>query len=71
MPDDARAFLQARINDYGRDPGNQRRPDVDRFEVVEEVRAIDAGSLFTGELDLAAPDIIWWELWVRQPIALA
>lgn len=71
VPDDARAFLQARINDYGRDPGNQRRPDVDRFEVVEEVRAIDAGSLFTGELDLAAPDIIWWELWVRQPIALA
>ncbi|GBQ83561.1 S8 family peptidase [Asaia krungthepensis] len=71
VPDDARAFLQARISDYGRDPGNQRRPDVDRFEVVEEVRAIDAGSLFTGALDLVAPDIIWWELWVRQPIALA
>ncbi|POR55295.1 S8 family peptidase [Bosea psychrotolerans] len=71
VPDDARAFLQGRISEYGRDPGNQRRPDVERFEVVEEVRAIDTGSLFTGAVDLAAPDIVWWELWVRQPVALA
>ncbi|WP_336866959.1 S8 family peptidase [Sphingomonas sanguinis] len=71
VPDDARTFLQGRISDYGRDPGNQRRPDVDRFEVVEEVRAIDTGSLFTGDVDLIAPDIVWWELWVRQPVALA
>src|ERR1700722_18516976 len=39
VPDDARDFLQGRITDYGRDPGNQRRPDVDRFEAVETVRA--------------------------------
>lgn len=71
VPDDARAFLQGRINDYGRDPGNQRRPDVDRFEVVETVRAVETGSLFTGVVDLAMPEITWWELWVRQPIALA
>lgn len=71
VPDDARAFLQGRISEYGRDPGNQRRPDVERFEVVEEVRAIDTGSLFTGAVDLATPDIVWWELWVRQPVALA
>ena len=71
VPDDARAFLQGRISEYGRDPGNQRRPDIERFEVVEEVRAIDTGSLFTGSVDLAAPDIVWWELWVRQPVALA
>ena len=71
VPDDARTFLQGRISDYGRDPGNQRRPDVDRFEVVEEVRAVDTASLFTGDIDLTAPDIVWWELWVRQPIALA
>ncbi|QYA13235.1 S8 family peptidase [Rhizobium sp. AB2/73] len=71
VPDDARAFLQGRIGEYGRDPGNQRRPDVERFEVVEEVRAIDTGSLFTGAVDLAALDIVWWELWVRQPVALA
>lgn len=71
VPDDARGFLRGRISDYGRDPGNQRRPDVDRFEVIEEVRAIDTDALFTGEVDLAAPEIVWWELWVRQPVALA
>ncbi|MCX4195662.1 hypothetical protein OMR07_08690 [Methylobacterium organophilum] len=71
VPDDARAFLRNRIADYGRDPGNQRRPDAERFEVIEEVRAAEAVSLFTGEVDLAAPDILWWELWVRQPVALA
>ncbi|ACI93531.1 Y4BN [Afipia carboxidovorans OM5] len=71
VPDDARNFLQGRITDYGRDPGNQRRPDVDRFEAVETVRATEARSLFTGAVDLAAPDIVWWELWVRQPIVIA
>lgn len=71
VPDDARTFLQGRISEYGRDPGNRRRPDVERFEVVEEVRAIDTGLLFTGAVDLAASDIVWWELWVRQPVALA
>ena len=71
VPDDARTFLRGRISDYGRDPGNQRRPDVDRFEVVEEVRMLDTASLFTGDVDLAAPDLVWWELWVRQPVALA
>lgn len=71
VPDDTRTFLQGRITDYGRDPGNQRRPDVERFEVVEEVRPIEIGSLFTGDVDLAALDIVWWELWVRQPVALA
>ncbi|RAX43468.1 S8 family peptidase [Rhizobium tropici] len=71
VPDDARTFLQGRIAEYGRAPGNQRRPDVERFEVVEEVRASEASSLFTGKVDLNAPNILWWELWVRQPIALA
>lgn len=71
VPDDAREFLRGRIQNYGRDPGNKRRPDVDRFEVVEEVRAADATSLFTGDLNLGAPDIVWWELWVRQPVELA
>lgn len=71
VPDDARMFLRGRISDYGRDPGNQRRPDVDRFEVVEEVRTLDTASLFTGDVDLTAPNLVWWELWVRQPVALA
>lgn len=71
VPDDARTFLRGRISDYGRDPGNQRRPDVDRFEVVEEVRMLDTASLFTGDVELTAPDLVWWELWVRQPVVLA
>lgn len=71
VPDDARTFLRGRIRDYGRDPGNQRRPDVDRFEVIEEVRTLDTASLFTGDVVLTAPDLVWWELWVRQPVALA
>ncbi|WP_449222132.1 S8 family peptidase [Tistrella mobilis] len=71
VPDDARAFLQGRISEYGRHPGNRRRPDVERFEVVEEIRSIDTRSLFTGAVDLAAPEIVWWELWVRQSVPLA
>lgn len=71
VPDDARGFLKDRIENYGRDPGNQRRPDLDRFEVIEEVRTIDATALFTGDVDLAAPEVIWWEIWVRQPVVLA
>ncbi|WP_353642527.1 S8 family peptidase [Mesorhizobium sp. WSM2239] len=71
VPDDARDFLRGRIENYGRDPGNQRRPDVDRFEAIDHVRAIEATALFTGEVDLAAPAAAWWELWVRQPVALA
>ena len=67
VPDDARGFLQGRIADYGRDPGNQRRPDAERFEVVETFRPAPIASLFVGELDFAAPDIMWWELWVREP----
>ncbi len=71
VPDDARDYLRERIVDYGRDPGNQRRPYVDRFEVVETVLATQVSSLFTGTVDLAATDIMWWELWVRQPVVLA
>ncbi len=34
VPDDARAFLRGRIAEYGRDPGNRRRPDLERFEAI-------------------------------------
>lgn len=71
VPDDARAFLRGRIEDYGRDPGNQRRTDLEKFESVETVRATQSLSLFTGDVDLAVPDIVWWELWVRQPVAIS
>ena len=44
-------FLRGRITDYGRDPGNARRPDVERFEVVETIAAAPVRSLFVGEVD--------------------
>lgn len=71
VPDEARSFLRGRIADYGRDPGNRRRPDVERFEVLETVRPTQARALFTGAADFSDPDIVWWELWVRQPAVLA
>lgn len=67
VPDDARMFLRGRIAQYGRDPGNKRRRDVERFEVVEAFRPAPVASLFLGAVDLVAPDIMWWELWVRAP----
>ncbi|CAG2145445.1 hypothetical protein LMG19282_02749 [Cupriavidus campinensis] len=71
VPDAARAYLERRITRYGRDPGNGRRPDVERFEVIEQIRAIEVRSLFAGDVDLNAPDIVWWEVWVRQSNELA
>lgn len=71
VPDDARTFLRQRIMDYGRDPGNRRRPDVDRFEAVETVLSTEIHSLFTGDVDFTASEIMWWELWVRKPAVVA
>ena len=65
VPDDARGFLRDRIAAYGRDPGNARRPDVDRFEGIETIAAAPARTLFVGAVDLDAPDVVWWELWVQ------
>ena len=70
IPDAAQAFLRGRISAYGRDPGNARRPDVDRFEVIQTIQAAAAETLFTGEVDFAGPPG-WWELWVRQPVGEA
>jgi hypothetical protein len=64
VPDDAREFLRGRIADYGREPGNARRPHVDRFEVLETINAAPIRSLFVGEIDFEAPYIVWWEVWV-------
>jgi hypothetical protein len=66
VPDDARTFLQGRITDYGRDPGNAWRPDVDRFEVVETIATAPVSSLFVGDVDFTLPDVVWWELWVQS-----
>ena len=67
VPDQARNFLRQRMTAYGQvDLGNQRRPDVDRFEAIETVSAASALSLFAAPVDFGAP-AQWWELWVREP----
>lgn len=65
VPDAARVFLRDRIAAYGRDPGNARRPDVDRFEAIERVSAAPIHALFLGDIDFRAPETVWWELWVQ------
>ncbi len=41
---------------YGRDPGNARRPDIDRFEAVETIVVAPARTLFVGAIDFDPPD---------------
>lgn len=66
VPDDARNFLRQRIQAYGSDNlGNHDRPDVDKFEVLEAIRQASAATLVVGDVDLAAVDARWWELWIR------
>lgn len=71
LPDDAQTDLRIRIEKYGKDPGNKRRPDKDRFEVIEKLRAANVKALFTGNVDLSLPTVMWWELWVRNNIEKA
>jgi hypothetical protein len=66
VPDEARAFLRGRIEEYGSDPDDGRRPDVERFEAVESVRRALVESLFVGEVHFEDPEILWWELWVQR-----
>ncbi|SCY87025.1 S8 family peptidase [Paracoccus tibetensis] len=66
VPDDARTSLKGRISSYGQPQGNQLRPDVDRFEKIETIRAADANSLFVGNVDFVSVEPLWWELWVRH-----
>lgn len=71
VPDDARQYLTNRIEAYGReDLGNQKRPDVDKFEVLEEIRTATAASLVVGQANLQNDQPIWWELWLRRPDAV-
>lgn len=71
VPDDARQFLSNRIESYGReDLGNQKRPDVEKFEVLEHIRTATASSLVVGQADIQSDDPIWWELWLRRPDAV-
>jgi hypothetical protein len=71
VPDDAREFLRRRIAEYGRDPGDERRSDAERFEVLETVRAPRVSALFVQSVDFSAPEILWWELWMRSTRGLA
>lgn len=71
VPDDARTFLHERITQYGRDPGNERRPDFDRFEIVETIAPVSVRSLFVGNVDFTVPDVVWWEFWIQNGPARA
>ncbi|MCB1359452.1 MAG: S8 family peptidase [Maritimibacter sp.] len=71
VPDNARDYLRERIQRYGNDPGNQKRPDLDRFERIETIQPAAAHSLFVGTVDFDSPDTVWWELWVRGDKGLA
>ena len=72
VPDDARDFLRGRIADYGStDLGNRPRPDVNRFEAVENVAATSVEALFVGDIDATDATVRWWELWVRETQAPA
>lgn len=53
VPDDARAFLRGRLQGYGKDPGNQARQDLDRFERIETIQSAAARSLFVGPADFS------------------
>lgn len=76
VPDDARNFLNDKLTAYGNDNlGNQPRPDIDRFEVIEHFRPADSRALLSTGLDGADAEL-WWELWLRgsdgqQPDAIA
>lgn len=66
IPDEARDFLMNRIRDYGKDPGNQPRQHIDRFELVETIQKAKARDLFIGNEDFYSAETLWWELWVRK-----
>lgn len=68
VPDDARGFLRGKIEAYGvENTGNQPRPDVDKFEVIEAIREASSRSLLTSSDGNADADRRWWELWLRRP----
>lgn len=71
IPDNARPYLQAKIEEYGTDPANGDRSDIQRFEAIEEFNEFDVRSLFIGTVDLSDPKKIWWEIWIRQNTNLA
>lgn len=68
VPDDSRAFLRNKISAYGTENlGNQPRPDVDKFEVIETIRGASGRSLLTPARAAAQDERLWWELWLRRP----
>ncbi|MCF1741462.1 S8 family peptidase [Paradevosia shaoguanensis] len=65
VPDQARQFLLGRVQAYGRpNIGNQKRPDIDRFEPIDAVRPAPAHILFLGPIDFADQTPFWWEVWI-------
>jgi hypothetical protein len=71
IPDDAREFLKSRIQAYGADTGNAERPDLERFERIEDVATTDGAALFSPPLAEQVPQPVWWEAWVREGAGFA
>lgn len=65
VPDEARQFLRGRIQAYGAPVvGNRKRPEVDLFEPIDDVRPAPAHSLFLGAIDFTEQAPFWWEVWI-------
>ncbi|MDG2516395.1 S8 family peptidase [Lysobacter soli] len=72
VPDDAQSFLQNRIAEYGSDiQEGERRPDLNRFEVIEAIRPTRPATLFLGRVDFNSKAASWWELWIPRASANA
>lgn len=60
IPDEARGFIREKIQRYGEENlGNHARPDVDRFETIEAIRAAVMRTLFQGPVDFDDPAVRW------------
>jgi hypothetical protein len=54
------------VSEAGRAPGNAERPDLNRFERVEDFAAADGAALFAPPLAEPVLEAVWWEVWVRN-----
>lgn len=65
VPDDAQAFIEAKLDEYRSNRGSKGRPSHEaRFVAVEHFRAARLESLWVDPRPLPAPGVAtWWECW--------